>query len=105
SLVSLRGLVIKAIGEATMGTANRTWSPRFLTVVQGDVAALTLRFPDPARCFRHPHSRAFLPRVVGERLGPQSSRRSSSRACALRRSSWSWVGASGDNVSSCCVTL
>jgi hypothetical protein len=26
-LVSLRGLAIRAIGEVTMGAANRTWSP------------------------------------------------------------------------------
>src|SRR5208282_4777751 len=41
----------------------------------------------------------FLPRVVGERLELQSSRRSSSRVCALRTSSWSWASASGDNSS------
>ena len=37
-------------------------------------------------------------------LGVQSSRRSSSRDCALRRSSWSWASASGDNASTCCLT-
>ena len=39
------------------------------------------------------------------RPGLQSSRRSSSRAWALRRSSWSWASASGDNASTCCLTL
>src|SRR5208337_1114738 len=33
SLVSLRGFVIKAIGDATMGTANRTWSPAAIVSV------------------------------------------------------------------------
>ena len=62
-------------------------------------------FPSRECVAKRCRPRAFLLRVVGERLGLQLSRRSSSRACALRRSSWSWASASGDNASTCCLTL